>query len=43
MALAGLLFLGGGLASYDWRLALVVVGCVLLALAVGGALSGPRR
>ena len=33
----GLGFIAGGLAAYDWRLALVVVGVILLGLAVAGA------
>lgn len=35
--LVGLVCLGGGLAGYDWRLALVVVGSLLIA----GASLGP--
>lgn len=33
----GLVLVGVGLAAYDWRLALVVVGLILLGLAVVGA------
>lgn len=36
-ALLGLVLLAIGLASYDWRLALIVVGILLLSAAVIGA------
>jgi len=36
----GLAAVGAGLAAYDWRVAAVVVGFVLLALGVAGARRG---
>jgi len=39
MLVAGLLLLVGGVAAYDWRLALIVGGVLLLA---GGALGMVR-
>ena len=33
----GLAMIAGGLAAWDWRVALVVVGAILLALALAGA------
>lgn len=38
MIVLGLALLAGGLAAYDWRLALVVCGLVLLLLGLAGAM-----
>lgn len=38
MVIVGLALLAGGLGAYDWRLACVVCGLVLLALGLMGAL-----
>lgn len=37
VGLVGLAMIAGGLAAYDWRLALVVVGTILLAIVLAGA------
>lgn len=36
----GVILLGAGLAAYDWRLALVVIGVISLALGIAGAVRG---
>lgn len=38
MTIIGLALLCGGLAAFDWRLALVACGLVLLALGLAGAM-----
>jgi hypothetical protein len=45
LIMIGLVMIGAGLGAYDWRLALVVCGFLLLALGVWfgwRAASGPR-
>jgi hypothetical protein len=45
LIMVGLVMIGAGLGAYDWRLALVVCGFLLLALGVWfgwRAASGPR-
>ena len=39
MTIIGLALLCGGLAAFDWRLALVACGMVLLVLGLAGALK----
>lgn len=38
MVMLGLALLAGGLAAYDWRLALVVCGLILLVVGLVGAM-----
>lgn len=40
MGVVGLALVAIGLAFYDWRLAMVVVGTLLLGLALAGTLRG---
>ncbi len=40
LVVVGLAMLAGGLAAFDWRLALVVCGAVLLAVGLTGAMRG---
>ena len=40
LLVGGLLLLAGGLAGYDWRLALIVCGILLLAGGVVGMVRG---
>lgn len=37
MTICGLALLCGGLAAYDWRLALIVCGLILLVIGLAGA------
>lgn len=39
LIVVGIILLSGGLAAYDWRLALVVCGVILLAIGLAGALK----
>jgi type IV secretory pathway VirB2 component (pilin) len=43
MVVLGLAMLGAGLGAYDWRLALVVCGGILLALGLVSALRTGRK
>lgn len=42
LALLGLGLLAAGLAAYDWRLAAIVVGVLLLVVGVWSAVRGDR-
>lgn len=37
---SGILMLGGGLWFYDWRIALIVIGIILISLPVAGMMKG---